>query len=88
MLTTIHFGLHFDEGIYPTPEQNIGTIACGEKGLLAFFEKQLGCGGYDERVEHIRVEQYRYALDKYLAKNAACFFADYDNFFCHCSKTV
>ncbi len=71
---TIHFGLNFDDCIYPAQEQCVGTTICGEKGLLAFLERQLGCGGYDERVEHIRVEQYRYALDKYAARNPDCFF--------------
>ena len=58
-----------------------GHVYLGCRSLLRWFETQLGLDGHPERVEHIRVEQYRQALSRYqklVAKrdsNATVFYA-------------
>ena len=42
-----------------------GHVYLGCRSLLRWFETQLGLDGHPERVEHIRVEQYRQALSRY-----------------------
>jgi ATP-dependent helicase/nuclease subunit B len=64
---TIHFGLSFDDTIFPLPNTEGGVFYCGEKGLLRFLEAHLGLEGHVERIEHIRTEQYRQALRRYLS---------------------
>ena len=77
----LHFGLHFDAGTQPHPQMRSGHVYVGSRSLLRWFETQLGLDGYPERVEHIRVEQYRQALSRYqklVAKrdpNATVFYA-------------
>lgn len=65
MLLNLHFGLHFDTGTQPHPQMKSGNLYLGCRSLLRWFETQLGLDGYPERVEHIRVEQYRQALSRY-----------------------
>jgi ATP-dependent helicase/nuclease subunit B len=65
----LHFGLHFDNGVYPQrdTEQLVDNERfVGERGLLSFFETHLGLQVPTEKVEHIRTEQYRQALTRYL----------------------
>ncbi len=67
MLYTINYGLCFDEVVYP--KQNQAALYLGSKGLLSFLEAHLGLEGHINRIEHIRTEQYRQALSKYLKNN-------------------
>jgi hypothetical protein len=70
---TIHFGLAFDDTVFPLPDTEGGVLYCGEKGLLHFFEAHLGLEGHIERIEHIRTEQYRQALRRYLKNKPQVF---------------
>ena len=71
---TIHFGLCFDDTVFPLPDTEGGVLYCGEKGLLRFFEAHLGLEGHVERVEHIRTEQYRQALRRYVKNKPTVFY--------------
>jgi ATP-dependent helicase/nuclease subunit B len=71
---TIHFGLAFDDTVFPLPNTEGGVFYCGEKGLLRFFEAHLGLEGHVERIEHIRTEQYRQALRRYLKNKPTVFY--------------
>ncbi|MBL7815836.1 MAG: PD-(D/E)XK nuclease family protein [Saprospiraceae bacterium] len=74
MLYTIFFGLNYDSGVYPRPDTEGGHLYLGEKNLLRWFELHLGLSGHKERIEHIRVEQYRQALRRYVKNNPTVFF--------------
>ena len=76
---TINYGLCFDEVVYPKQNtltkselslrRNEAILYLGSKGLLYFLEAHLGLEGHINRIEHIRTEQYRQALAKYLKNN-------------------
>ncbi len=66
---TIYYGIHFDEVVCPQEECQAGVLYLGSKGLLHFLEGHLGLEGHVNRIEHIRTEQYRQALAKYLKKH-------------------
>ena len=76
---TINYGLCFDEVVYPKQvvisknelslRGNEAILYLGSKGLLYFLEAHLGLEGHINRIEHIRTEQYRQALAKYLKNN-------------------
>lgn len=60
---TIFFGLEFDSGCLPLPEQSTGGVHyLGANGLLRFLETHLGLPGYPGNDEYLRIEQYRQAL--------------------------
>ena len=79
MLYTIYYGLCFDEVVYPKQNGlvkndlssggNETILYLGTKGLLSFLEAHLGLEGHINKIEHIRTEQYRQALSKYLKNN-------------------
>jgi ATP-dependent helicase/nuclease subunit B len=71
----LYFGLHFDSGTQPHPQMQTGHVYLGSRQLLRWFETQLGLDGHPERVEHIRVEQYRQALSRYQKGNPSVFYA-------------
>jgi ATP-dependent helicase/nuclease subunit B len=71
---TLHFGLDFDDIVFPRPNTEGGHFYVGPKGILKFLEKQLGLEGFDDRVEHVRTEQYRQILVRYTKTNEAVFF--------------
>jgi ATP-dependent helicase/nuclease subunit B len=75
LLLNLYFGLHFDTGTQPHPLMRSGHVYLGTRSLLRWFETQLGRDGYLERVEHIRVEQYRQALSRYQKEDPSVFFA-------------
>jgi hypothetical protein len=52
-----------------------GHLYLGCRSLLRWFETQLGLDGHPERVEHIRVEQYRQALSRYQKSTPSVFYA-------------
>jgi ATP-dependent helicase/nuclease subunit B len=70
----LYFGLHFDSGTQPHPQMKTGHVYLGTRQLLRWFETQLGLDGHPERVEHIRVEQYRQALSRYQKGDPSVFF--------------
>ena len=74
MLYTIYFGLNYDSCVFPRPHTEGGNLYFGPKGLLRWFEIQLGLSGHTERIEHIRVEQYRQAMRRYLKENPDIFY--------------
>jgi ATP-dependent helicase/nuclease subunit B len=75
LLLNLYFGLHFDTGTHPHPQMTCGNVYLGCRQLLRWFETQLGLDGHPERVEHIRVEQYRQALSRYQKTNSSVFYA-------------
>ena len=75
MLLNLYFGLHFDAGTQPHPLMRSGHVYLGCRSLLRWFETQLGLDGHPERVEHIRVEQYRQALSRYQKTTPLVFYA-------------
>ena len=74
MLNTIFFGLNYDSGVFPRPDTEGGHFYLGPKSLLRWFEMHLGLAGHTERIEHIRVEQYRQAMRRYLKEHPTVFF--------------
>jgi ATP-dependent helicase/nuclease subunit B len=71
---TIYYGLYFDEVIFQKPQDESGVLYLGSKGFLHFLEAHLGLEGHVERLEHIRTEQYRQALRKYLKNHSNIFY--------------
>jgi hypothetical protein len=51
-----------------------GHVYLGTRQLLRWLETQLGLDGHPERVEHIRVEQYRQALSRYQKGDPSVFY--------------
>lgn len=74
MLFTLFFGLNYDNAVYPRPDTEGGHLYLGARSLLRWFETHLGLSGHTERIEHLRVEQYRQALRRYLAEHPTVFY--------------
>ncbi len=74
MLNTIFFGLNYDTNVYPRPYTEGGHLYLGPRNLLRWLETHLGLAGHTERIEHIRVEQYRQAMRRYVKDNPTVFF--------------
>ncbi len=74
MKYTIYYGLSFDEVVFQKPQDESGVLYLGSKGFLHFLEAHLGLEGHVERLEHIRTEQYRQALRKYLKNHSNIFY--------------
>lgn len=71
----IYFGLEFDELVYKKEQPAIGgTHFFGPKGLLFMLESHLGLIGHPNDNEHIRIEQYRQCLQKYLTGYPTAFY--------------
>jgi hypothetical protein len=71
----IFFGLEFDELVYKTKQPSTGGIHYfGPKGILFMLESHLGLIGHANDNEHIRIEQYRQYLQKYLNEYPATFY--------------
>jgi ATP-dependent helicase/nuclease subunit B len=62
----VYFGLDLDERVFARPNTEEGQYYLGTKGLLEFAEAHLGLEGNSGRNEHIRTEQYRQTLIKYM----------------------
>lgn len=75
---TLFFGLKLDDSVYPTQitDKNIaiGYQYCGQQHLLNLLEIHLGLVGHPHNNAHIRIEQYRQALRKYLESNPDVFY--------------
>ena len=74
----LFFGLKLDDSVYPTAITNkniaIGYQYCGQQNLLNLLEIHLGLVGHPNNNTHIRIEQYRQALRKYLTTNPNAFY--------------
>jgi len=78
--TTLYFGLHLDETVYPKAtdtgaKTDSGTYYCGPMTLLTLLEKQLGTADYPSNNNYLRVEQYRQSLQKHIALHPNSFYA-------------
>lgn len=69
---TIHFGLQFDDLVYPA---TIKSHAFGPKKMLQLLSTWLGLVGDAEDNEYLRVVRYRQALRQYLQTNPEVFYA-------------
>ena len=74
MYINIYFGLNFDSGMQPTTSLKSGQVYVGKRTFLRWFETQLGLDGHAERIEHLRVEQYRQALSRYKKIDPSVFY--------------
>ena len=71
----IYFGLEFDELVYKKDQHSLGgTHYFGPTGLLFMLESHLGLIGHENNNEHIRIEQYRQCLQKYLNEHPTTFY--------------
>lgn len=71
----IYFGLQLDDLVYPKSETTIGnTNYLGKQGLLVCLESHLGLSGHPNNNEHLRIEQYRQALQINLRNNEDAFY--------------
>ncbi len=73
---TIHFGLTFDDQVFPnTLETKGGVQSFGPTRLLQFFEIHFGLTGHPSDTDYLRVEEYRQVLLHHLKDNPQAFFA-------------
>ena len=71
----IYFGLELDDITYPKSNSSEGGIHhFGPQGLLTMLESHLGLIGHPANNEHIRIEQFRQALQIHLEENNDCFY--------------
>ena len=72
---TIHFGLQLDDLVFPKSETTTGnTSYLGKQGLLHCLELHLGLSGHPNNNEHLRIEQYRQALQIHLRNQDNVFY--------------
>ena len=74
MRYTLFFGQNYDNCVFPRPDTEGGHLYLGAKSLLRWLELHLGLTGHTERIEHIRVEQYRQAMRRYINEYPTVFF--------------
>lgn len=71
----IYFGLELDEMTYPLSQlSESGVHVFGTQDLLLMLESHLGLIGHPTNNQHLRIEQYRQALAKYLETYEDAFF--------------
>lgn len=71
----IYFGLQLDDLVFPKSETTIGnTNYLGKQGLLVCLESHLGLSGHPNNNEHLRIEQYRQALQINLRNEPDAFY--------------
>jgi hypothetical protein len=71
----VYFGLQLEEGAYPrTVGTEGGVHYFGPMGLLTMLESHLGLIGYPADNQHIRIEQFRQVLRKYLEEQGDAFY--------------
>ena len=72
---TIYFGLELDEMSFPLSQKNEGGMhVFGTQDLLLMLESHLGLIGHPTNNQHLRIEQYRQALAKFLETYEDAFF--------------
>lgn len=74
-MLTIYFGIDLDNPIYPQPQTELNTLYCGVNGLLVFLEQRCGILPTTDSITHLRIEQYRQALARYLTQDSTAFYA-------------
>jgi hypothetical protein len=72
----LYFGLNWDSVVYPVAGSEVGVHYFGTKGLFKLLESLLGLEGYLDKMEHVRVEEYRQALYQYRKTHADTFFSE------------
>lgn len=73
---TINFGLEFDDLTFSQKDQTQGGIHhFGPQKLLFMLEAHLGLIGHAANNEHLRIEQYRQALQSHLEIEKSVFYA-------------
>ncbi len=72
---TIHFGLQLDDLVFPKSKSTVGNIFyLGKQGILNLLESHLGLVGHPNNNEHLRIEQYRQALQIHLRDHPNVFY--------------
>lgn len=72
----IYFGSALNDRCLPQPaEESLGEVRLNAKGLLGLLEGYYGLYPKDERLDYLRVEQYRQLLQNELQKQPTAFFA-------------
>ena len=72
---TLYFGLEFDDLIFHHQDCTKGGIQyLGPQKLLAMLEAHLGLSGHPANNEHLRIEQYRQALQSHFLQNPTVFY--------------
>ncbi|MEM7572072.1 MAG: PD-(D/E)XK nuclease family protein [Bacteroidota bacterium] len=72
----IYFGSALNDRSLPQPaEESLGEIRLDTKGLIRTLEAYYGLYPKEERLEYLRVEQYRQLLQNELQKQPTAFFA-------------
>lgn len=72
----LYFGLSIQDGFLPRPTQvTIGEAHLAPRQLLQLLEQHLGLSVQEEDVAHLRIEQYRQVLKRYLAEHPQSFYA-------------
>lgn len=72
---TIYFGLGLEDDAHLRTKVEGGVYYAGAKRLLRYLETSYGLQGYPSDNEHLRIEQYRQALTKYLKQQMNVFYA-------------
>ena len=71
----IYFGLQLDDLVFPKSKSTVGNIFyLGKQGILGFLESHLGLVGHPNNNEHLRIEQYRQALQIHLRNHPEVFY--------------
>ena len=72
----IYFGLELNDQVYSkTNQANGGIHYLGPQTLLYFLESHLGLVGWPNNNEHLRIEQFRQAMNRWRESHPKCFFA-------------
>lgn len=72
---TLYFGLEFDDLVFHQQDQTQGGIQYfGPQKLLFMLEAHLGLIGHPANNEHLRIEQYRQALQWYFQQDSEVFY--------------
>ncbi|MEL6636858.1 MAG: PD-(D/E)XK nuclease family protein [Bacteroidota bacterium] len=72
----LYFGLELDDLVFPQhPNTRGGHHHLGPQQLLYFLEAHLGLIGHPANNDHLRIEQYRQALQWFLQGEPTAFFA-------------
>ena len=68
----LHLGLQFDQHHYPGAPVSGDAHYVTDRTLLPLLERQMGCAGYDDDNDALRIEQYRQLLRQH--EDSAAFY--------------
>lgn len=75
MYLKIIFGLELEDKVFPYGDKTEGgTHYHGPKGLLLLLESHFGLIGFSEKIDYLRIAQYRQALQEYLKEHKTAFY--------------